>query len=349
MKESDPDSFSHRFSHVYIESGISDHPLTKRILAHLNHPSIIWIDHYKDVFCKKSQNFGAQKGSRQMIIASKKPPYLYRGSALCDSFGHDRFFYSTNAMNCVYDCEYCYLQGRYPSANLVVFVNTEELFKEVDDELARHPVYLCNSYDTDLMAMEQMTGFCSGWIGFARHRPGLTLEIRTKSAAFHSISALAPAGNVILAWSVSPQEIIARYERFTPSASMRIKAMREAIDAGWQVRLCIDPILRTDGWKEQYDSLARAIRSRIDIDEFCDYSIGVFRVPEESLKAMRRINPGSELLAFPFSKEMSGDAPENCRSVRMDPGFAEAAQKVYTYSAAQRAEMTAFMEECIRK
>ena len=34
--------------------------------------------------------------------------------------------------NCIYDCDYCYLQGMYPSANIVVFVNHEDFFDAVD-------------------------------------------------------------------------------------------------------------------------------------------------------------------------------------------------------------------------
>ncbi|MHB1453497.1 MAG: SPL family radical SAM protein [Saccharofermentanales bacterium] len=339
MKQSDPGCLSPRFSHVYVEEGISEHPATLRILSNLNHPSVIFTAHYKDVFCKKGQDFRSQKACRQLIIAAKKPPFLYRGSDLCDSFGHKHFYYSTNAMNCIYDCTYCYLQGMYPSANLVIFVNTSDIFEDIDKELATNPVYLCNSYDTDLMAIEHLTGFCSDWIGYARKSPDLTLEIRTKSTAFNSLPDLRAADNVILAWSVSPQEIASRYEHYAPSAAMRISAMRNAIDAGWRVRLCVDPVLRTDGWREQYASLAEQIRSKIDISEFCDYSIGVFRVPEGSLKAMRKINPCSDLLAFPFSREEADAAPDQSR----------AAQKVYTYCEAQRAEMIAYVEGCINK
>ena len=35
-------------------------------------------------------------------------------------------------MNCVFDCEYCYLQGMYPSGHIVVFVNLEDTFAELD-------------------------------------------------------------------------------------------------------------------------------------------------------------------------------------------------------------------------
>lgn len=34
-------------------------------------------------------------------------------------------------MNCIFDCEYCYLKGMYPSGNLVVFVNLEDILRSL--------------------------------------------------------------------------------------------------------------------------------------------------------------------------------------------------------------------------
>ncbi len=70
-------------------------------------------------------------------------------------------------MNCIFDCAYCYLKGMYPSANIVVFVNLEEdIFAEVERVLENHPLYLCVSYDTDLLALEPLIGFCAGMVCF---------------------------------------------------------------------------------------------------------------------------------------------------------------------------------------
>lgn len=54
-------------------------------------------------------------------------------------------------MNCIFDCEYCYLKGMYPSGNLVVFVNLEDIFAELEALLAQKSIYLCVSYDADLV------------------------------------------------------------------------------------------------------------------------------------------------------------------------------------------------------
>ena len=68
--------------------------------------------------------------------------------------------------DCIYDCEYCYLKGMYPSANIVIFVNIEDIFEELHRMLSEHPVYLCVSYDTDLLAFEAMTGYVREWEHF---------------------------------------------------------------------------------------------------------------------------------------------------------------------------------------
>lgn len=294
------------FSHVYIEEAIASHPRTIKILSQLKNTSIIVISHYKDVFCKKNQQFTAQKGSPQLILAAKKENYLYKGSPLCDDFGNADFYYSSDIMNCPYQCEYCYLQGLYPSANLVVFVNLEDTFHELEIQLAKKPLYVCISYDTDMLALESLTGFVSDWVGFASTHPSLTIELRTKSVNFVKISNFNAPGNLILAWSISPEPIIKSYEHHTPSLNARLKSMKHAMDKGWKVRLCIDPMIHISDWKAVYFEMFKEVQNVISIENLYDYSIGVFRVPKDNLKIMRGINTESSLLAYPFTLSASG-------------------------------------------
>src|SRR5690606_27139140 len=107
-------------------------------------------------------------------------------------------------LNCIYDCHYCYLQGLYPSANIVIFVNIEDFFGAVDRQLEGGTLYLCPSYDTDLLALEGIVPYASRWIEFAGTRQGLRMELRTKSANYGAIAHLKPVEQVILAWSLSP-------------------------------------------------------------------------------------------------------------------------------------------------
>ena len=70
----------------------------------------------------------------------------------------------------------------YPSANIVLFVNQEDYFAEIKKSLSTHPLYLCISYDTDLLALEALTKMTRRYLDFAISEQALTTEIRTKSA-----------------------------------------------------------------------------------------------------------------------------------------------------------------------
>ena len=48
--------YNKMFSHVYVEKGVAEHPRTKQILEKLNNTTVIEINHYKDVFCRKKQS-----------------------------------------------------------------------------------------------------------------------------------------------------------------------------------------------------------------------------------------------------------------------------------------------------
>lgn len=312
------------FSHIYVERRALDYPATADILKHFPKAEPIIIRHYKDVFNRKHQSFGCQKASPCLIVAKKEGQLVYPGAPVCQSFGHHYFYYTSCMMNCIYDCEYCYLQGMYPSGNVVLFVNLEDIFAQVDALLRRHPVYLCISYDTDLLAFEKAAGLVRRWYMFARERPELTIEVRTKSGAFHVLDDLTPLPNVIFAWTLSPQPVIERYEHQTAAASVRIKALRQAAAAGFPVRVCFDPLLYVPDFKSLYGALMRELfREPLDV---MDASIGVFRISVDYLKNMRRQRPESPLLWYPFVLE----------------------EHVYHYGQDMAKAMTGFVRDCLK-
>lgn len=300
MKKSENLLLKDKFSHIYVEKDTLNYELTQKIISKYKRSEIILIDHYKDVFNKKRQMFFIQKKSQKLILAKKREPYLYKGSVMCDSFGHDNFYYTSNAMNCIYNCEYCYLQGLYDSGNQILFVNLEDTFNSIEKMHSADKTYICISYDTDLLAMEHLTGFVKKWVEFSLAHPGIVIELRTKSANFSLIEKLEPSKQFILAWSILPDEIISQYEEFTPALAGRLDNIKRALQRGWEVRLCIDPVIYTDNFDIIYAKMAAKVKEKIDLKLLSGISTGVFRVPKESLKRMRRNNPESTLLSYPF-------------------------------------------------
>lgn len=292
------------YSHIYIERGTEDSQIAKKIFARLPNSEKIYIDDYKEVFNRPKQNFQIQKSSPKIILAKKKENFLYKGSTLAPDFGEENFYYNALLLNCPYNCDYCYLQGMYPSGNIVVFVNIEDYFLATDEYLERlGRIYLCLSYDTDLLGMESWIGYSNEWIEFARTRPNLILELRTKSANWKSLEGIEPIPNLILAWTLSPQVIIEKFEKKTASLKARLRAIQSAIDAGWEVRVCIDPILDVPGWIEAYQDLVHEIEESGILNAIREISIGSFRMNKDYFSKIKKSRKDSEIFQSRFITE----------------------------------------------
>lgn len=144
-----------KFNNIYVEEQAYEYPHTQKILDKLKSSNVITINHYKDVFCRPRQNVNLQKQLQNLILAVKQDDYVYKGAKVCQDFGFDNFHYCSCVMNCICNCEYCYLKGMYPSGHLVVFVNLNDYFNYLQDK----NLYICASYDTDLFPLEPLLGY----------------------------------------------------------------------------------------------------------------------------------------------------------------------------------------------
>ena len=286
-----------RFTHVYVEERAEEYPLTQKILAKLNGADVIKIRHYKDVFDRKRQNAPLQKEHQALIIAVRDGSRIFKGAPVCQSMGQKNFYYASSMMNCPFDCEYCYLKGMYPSSNMVVFVNLEDYRKDVEEKLQEGPVYVCASYDTDLLALNGLTGHADFWKDMARTHDDLLVELRTKAA----VDVTDNISNVIYAFTLSPVEVVERYERHTASVDARISAASRAVENGAKVRLCFDPVIRIPEWKDAYKKLIDDAASGIGFDRLTDVSVGTFRISADYLTRMRKAYPDSEIAWYPYS------------------------------------------------
>jgi len=241
-----------------------------------------------------------QKESPKLILARRKDNFLYEGAPMCDRYGHSNFYYATMMMNCLYNCSYCYLQTVYLSANVVAFVNPEDYFPSAAASL---PSYVSISYDADVLALEHLFGYVKTWAGFACNHPDLILEVRTKSANFNAIAQLTPTRNMILSWTVSPQSVIDVYEIGAPPLTARIKSIKEALEKGWPVRLCMDPILPVAGWEDTMEAMVDQLADAINPANLYDISVGGFRMSAAQYKKLRKLRPHFPVLPFEVTEK----------------------------------------------
>ena len=316
--------FNNRFSHIYVEKKILNNKNTLEILSKFKDVKIIEIENYKEVFSSNNQDFHLQKLGQKLILASNKANMIYEGAVVCESFENDNFYYTSSIINCVYDCEYCYLQGVYSSGNIVIFVDIEKVFEEVEELYNKlKSLYLCISYDTDLLAIENICGFSEKWYYFIEDKKDLKIELRTKSGNIDKFLNLKPLDNFIIAFTLSPENLALKNEKYTASFKNRVKAIKELQEKGWKVRICIDPLIYSDNFEKNYSQMIEYLFNEIDKEKVIDVSIGVFRISKEYLKKMRNQNQNSEILYYPF----------------------ECIDGVYTYSDKTKSYMINFIKE----
>lgn len=294
-----------RFSHIYVEHRVQNLPRTREILAHFPRAQVILIDHYKDVFCRRGQDYVRQHESQALILAEKTEHFLYEAAPVCQDFGNPNFYYCSTMMNCVFDCDYCYLKGMYPSGHLVVFVNLEDYFADIRRELQNRRLYVCVSYDADLLALEGVCGYGKRWAEFAAAQPGLKIEIRTKSGRKAMWEDLSVSSQVIYAFTLSPQRVITESEHGTAPARMRLECAIAGLQKGHPIRLCFDPMLYVPDWQQAYGELLSQTDTMLKAagltwEQFQDVSVGSFRISQDYLKKLRKCKPQAAVVQFPF-------------------------------------------------
>ncbi len=287
-----------------MERAVKENDMTRRLLNRFAGARVIEINHYKDVFNRRNQSYAMQKRAGALIIAGNRGELVYKGAPFCQSFGEENFFYTSFVLNCIYDCEYCYLRGTYPSGYMTVFVNTEDYFKAAEEKAGEKDCFLCVSYDTDLAAVEDIFGFCALWHAFGKKHGNIKIELRTKCGNLSFLRELEPIQNFIIAVTLSPEETARLYEHRAPGLGARLKGAAEAARLGFPLRLSFDPVLVTENYEEVYDRFIKRCFEEIDPKSVMDIGVGGFRTASACLRNMRRNYPMSELLSYPF--ESSG-------------------------------------------
>ncbi|MEE9321285.1 MAG: hypothetical protein V3U76_12620 [Granulosicoccus sp.] len=289
---------------IYIERAVADHERTQRIVARYPSARCIPIERFGDVFNAPAQNFRTQKQAPALLLAQKHgrrvlptPPAYHIG-------GKHNFYFS-HMLNCVYDCRYCFLQGMYRSANHVVFVNFESFFDDIVTECSRHtePSWYFSGYDCDSLALDPITGFVDSCLDHFQTIPNACLELRTKSTQIRPLLKRDAMNNVVVAYSLSPEPVIAAEEHGTPSLAQRLEALSKLQTQGWRVGLRFDPILQADNFEALYGSFFQQVFDSIDMQAVHSVSLGTFRLPKSFHKRIVKLYPEARLLATELEQQ----------------------------------------------
>lgn len=161
---------------------------------------------------------------------------------------------------CYFHCDWCFLKATY-RANMP-YLTARAQYEEIERQLERKlqnspgPVMFNSGELADSLGMDHVTNAAAhfiSWFGEQKKKRGNGyLFLLTKSDQVGHILGLPHNGRTIIAWSLNAPDVSRRFEKGAPSFQRRLEAARQCQEAGYQVRVRLDPIVPVPGWEDMY-------------------------------------------------------------------------------------------------
>lgn len=167
------------------------------------------------------------------------------------------------ANGCPYNCAWCYLKGTFrfygqkPNGRVpIILKDRKRIAKEVTAFLkADLPPEIINTGELSDSLLDEGENPFSVWLmqyfKDSRHK----ILFLTKSTNISNFLKHDWQKNVILSWSINAESVAKRWELYAPSVEDRLQAAKQVSEAGYEVRLRIDPMVPVDNWKQHYGNL----------------------------------------------------------------------------------------------
>lgn len=297
---------------VYVEQEVASHPRVQHILSKGNHAPIL-VESFDDIWGRSKKPYLHKRDSLNLFLARKKGQLLKLAP---DAYGKagEPHYYFIHAYNCIYECQYCYLQGYFNTPDIVLFINHEEILAEMKEILLKHPgqrVWFHAGEFSDSLALTHLTGELNLYHAFCKENPDAIIELRTKSVNTRELLELSPLDNFIVSFSLSPMDVARRIDLKTPSTSARLKTMAVLLEKGYPLAAHFDPIIYHDDFKIQYEELLREMNCLNLTSNLLYLSLGVVRFTKDVYREVERNYPDSLIHTTPMIKSFDNKVRYN--------------------------------------
>lgn len=169
------------------------------------------------------------------------------------------------ANGCPYNCAWCYLQGTFR------FTGKQPRIKDYDKILQHVKTFLDNGSQPEILNTGELADsllsegtddpFSKFIIPTFEKQSKHKILFLTKSTDVKNLLKIDKHDTVIMSFSMNALPVAARWEK-APNIEDRIKAAKKVADAGYEVRIRIDPMVPVFEWEEHYvDLVDRIFRS----------------------------------------------------------------------------------------
>lgn len=308
------------FERIYIEKSLQKDPSTllkiEKTINRFPTASIFYIDNYRDVFGKFYKPYLAKRDHLWLFLAHKKGE-LVKPTPPAYGTKSGKHFYFVHAYNCIYECQYCYLQGYFHSPDIVLFLNHGEILQNIEETILlhreQHPkeeIWFHAGEYSDSLALSDLSGELAEFFELFKKYPEAKLELRTKSIKIQELLTLPALPNIFVSFSLSSERNTREIDIRTPKLDLKLKAISKLANHGYYLGLHFDPIVYNESFDQDYYQLVNEIGlvlTREQIERQLAYiSIGVVRFTKDVHSKVTKNYPDSTMFSYEMIKSFDG-------------------------------------------
>lgn len=216
-------------------------------------------------------------------------------------------YYNLNLhTGCPFSCTYCILQAYLESKDPVFFKNRERAVEQLEKLNKKEKYIRIGTGElSDSLAYDEETDTTDALFKIFRRFPEIIFEFKTKSDNITKLMEMGPEKNIVVSWSLNPENIVKSEEPGTPSLKKRLDAMSMILKKGYKIGIHFDPIIIVKEWEKLYSELITEISKVVNVENIAWWSLGSLRFPE-SLRPHIFKHKGSRLLEGELIKTPDG-------------------------------------------
>jgi len=190
----------------------------------------------------------------------RTPPPTKQTNVICPHFVELKWAYG-----CPFDCAWCYLKGTFrfrPTGTRPVIKDYEKIESHTRrflSEVTTPEILNTGEIADSLMWEGSNKAFSKFIIPMFEEQDRHKVLFVTKSDNINNLLEINPHNQVIASFSLNADNVAQRWERGAPAVHRRIEAGRKLSQAGYEVRIRIDPIVPVLDWKTHYTNLVDQI------------------------------------------------------------------------------------------
>jgi len=196
------------------------------------------------------------------IIArfDKTPLPVRATSVICPHFLELKWAYG-----CPFDCAWCYLKGTFrfhPTKTKPVIkdrAKVESHTRKFLEEVTTPEILNTGEIADSLMGEGLSEPFSKFIIPMFEEQNKHKVLFVTKSDNIKHLLEINPHNQAIISFSLNADKVAKRWENGAPSVDRRIEAGRKLSQAGYEVRIRIDPMVPVSEWEKHYTDLITQI------------------------------------------------------------------------------------------